>query len=100
MTCRILAAVAVAATMVTGCLSKGTYTKILVELEESRMARAKTSEAFERYQEKATAEIEALQKTIQSTEQALQRRALSHRKRRSGQSELVSGWICGEQTGG
>ena len=73
MTWRIIAAVAVSATMATGCVSMATYTKTLAELKESRKARAETSEAFAQYQKQATADMKALQETIQSTEQALAR---------------------------
>ncbi len=73
MTWRIIAAVAVSATMATGCVTMGTYTKTLADLKESRKARAETSEAFAQYQKQATADMKALQETIQSTEQALAR---------------------------
>ena len=71
MNCRIIVAVAVSATMVTGCVSTVSYAKALTELKESRKARAETSEAFERYQKEATAEIEALHETMRAKEQAL-----------------------------
>ncbi len=74
MNCRIIVAVAVSATMVTGCVSTVSYTKALTELKESRKARAGTSEAFEHYQKEATAEIEALHETIRAKEQAFAQR--------------------------
>ncbi len=74
MTWRIIAAVAVSATMATGCVTMGTYTKTLADLKESRKARAETSEAFERYQKEAMAEIEALHETMRAKEQALAQR--------------------------
>ncbi len=74
MNCRIIVAVAVSATMVTGCVSTVSCTKALTELKESRKARAGTSEAFEHYQKEATAEIEALHETIRAKEQAFAQR--------------------------
>jgi len=74
MTWRIIAAVAVSATMATGCVTMGTYTKTLADLKESRKARAETSELFERYQKEAMAEIEVLHETMRAKEQALAQR--------------------------
>ncbi len=89
MNCRIIVAVAVSATMVTGCVSTVSYTKALSELKESRKARAETSEAFERYQKEATAEIEALHEQAQFQQQAGQLKAVQAEKSRLEQELAV-----------
>jgi len=61
MTCRVLAAVAVWATMVTGCVSGSTHKTTLAELEEARKASNQTTAAFESFQEEAATDITALE---------------------------------------
>jgi len=56
-----IAIVAVSILMVAGCVSKGTHTQTLSELEQSRKAFAQTAVALEALKKQTTAEIEALQ---------------------------------------
>ncbi len=46
--------------MVAGCVSQGTHTQTLTELEQARKASAQTAAAFDSYKRQATAEIEGL----------------------------------------
>jgi chemotaxis protein MotB len=58
-------AVAVAALgtmLITGCVSKGTHTKTLADLDEARRATAKTAAEFETFKKQAAAESESLRK--------------------------------------
>jgi len=61
MTCRVLAAVAVWATMVTGCVSGSTHKTTLAELEEARKASNQTTAALESFQKEAATDITALE---------------------------------------
>ncbi|MGH7207608.1 MAG: OmpA family protein [Nitrospiraceae bacterium] len=45
---------------VTGCVSKGTHTQTLTDLEQARKASAQAAAAFDSYKKQATAEIEGL----------------------------------------
>lgn len=55
-----VAVVAVSILMVTGCVTKGTHTQTLEELEAARKTSAQTAAAFDSYKKQATAEIEGL----------------------------------------
>lgn len=55
-------AIAVGCTLLfTGCVTKGTHTQTLTDLEQTRKASAQTAAAFESYKKQATAEIEGAQ---------------------------------------
>lgn len=59
------------AMIVTGCVTKGTHTQTLAELEEARKVSAKTAADFDSFKKQATAEAEGLKKQLEAAQQDL-----------------------------
>jgi chemotaxis protein MotB len=57
--------------MVAGCVSKGTHTQTLADLEETRKAAAKTAAEFDNFKTQAAAETDGLTKQLEATQQEL-----------------------------
>jgi len=66
-----VAVITLSAMLVTGCVTKGTYTQTLAELEEARKVSAKTAAEFDSFKKQATAEVEGLKKQLEAAQQDL-----------------------------
>jgi len=66
-----VAVITLSAMLVTGCVTKGTHTQTLAELEEARKASAKTAAEFDSFKKQATAEAEGLKKQLEAAQQDL-----------------------------
>ncbi len=66
-----VAVITLSAMLVTGCITKGTHTQTLAELEEARKASAKTAAEFDSFKKQATAEAEGLKKQLEAAQQDL-----------------------------
>ena len=66
-----VAVITLSAMLVTGCVTKGTHTQTLAELEEARKASAKTAAEFDSFKKQATAETEGLRKQLEAAQQDL-----------------------------
>ncbi|MBI4400888.1 MAG: OmpA family protein [Nitrospirae bacterium] len=57
--------------LVTGCVTKGTHTQTLADLEEARKATAKTAADFESFKKQAATDTDSLKKQLEATQQEL-----------------------------
>lgn len=100
----VLAGILIGATLVTGCVSSGTHSRALAELEEARKAAAQTASDFDSFKKQAEAEAQRMRQeqtrlsnellAAQSKDAEIQRLTRTHAElTKSLEAEIANGDI-------